>query len=181
MLDGEVDYENDGYVPTIRELIRTALDTGKSVRELEEDSGYLVKFQTFQELSNRPPKQFPKNPETIAGMAAALHCPEATVVLAYAKGLGIDVDTDSEFALRLPRGVDALDTDLQNALVAVIRAAVKQHRSSHGVEAAQEPGAPGEAGKDEKTLDEAKARARGSMKRSVDRARQSLDEDRKRQ
>ncbi|UAW08298.1 immunity repressor [Gordonia phage Whitney] len=153
MLDDQIEYENDGYVPTIRELIRTALDSGKSVRDLEADSGYRVKFQTFQELSNRAPKQFPKNPETVAGMAEALHCPEATIVLAYAKGLGIDVDTDSEFAMRLPRGVDLLDTDMQNALLSVVRTAIKQQRNLNALDQAPQSGTPSQTGQIEKTLD----------------------------
>lgn len=112
-------------VPTIRDLIRSALDEGKSVRDLAADSGDRVKFQTFQELANHPPKQFPKDPKTIAGMAGALRVSETTVVLAYAKGLGIGISTDSGFALRLPVGIDTVDPRMQDALIAVARAAVK--------------------------------------------------------
>lgn len=118
-------------VPTIGDLIREALDTGKSVRDLAADSGDVVKFQTFQELSNRDPKQFPKDPKTIAGMSRALGYPHATIVLAYAKGLGIPVETPSAFALRLPYGVDELDREMQTALVSVARAAVNQTGSDH--------------------------------------------------
>lgn len=65
MVDRRTARSDRSTVPTIRELIRTALDAGKSVRDLEADSGFRVKHQTFQELSNRAPKQFPKSPETI--------------------------------------------------------------------------------------------------------------------
>ncbi|WNM74451.1 immunity repressor [Gordonia phage BearBQ] len=180
MLDDQIESENDGYVPTIRELIRTALDSGKSVRDLEADSGYRVKFQTFQELSNRAPKQFPKSPETVAGMAEALHCPEATIVLAYAKGLGIDTDTDSEFAMRLPRGVDLLDTDMQNALLAVVRSAIKQQRTlNNALDQAAQQGTQGQAHKDEKTSDEDEvAAASAELAERVLRSASSLEEKR---
>lgn len=110
-------------MPTIRDLIRAELDRGKSVRDLEIDSGGVVKFQTFQELSNRPPRQFPKSVETIRGMARALRLDETAVVLAYAKGLGIDIRAGSTFALRLPPDVDRMPPQMQNALIAVVRAA----------------------------------------------------------
>lgn len=123
-------------VPTIRELIRAELDAGKSVRDLEADSGHRVKFQTFQELSNQPPRQFPKEVKTIQGMSAALHCTETAIVLAYAASLGIEVQ-GSDFALRLPPGVDALDSEMKSALVSVVRAATNQ-----GVRHATQPATP---------------------------------------
>jgi hypothetical protein len=116
-------------MPTIKDLIRAELDRGKSVRDLEADSDGAVKFQTFQELSSRPPKQFPKSVETIRGMARALRLDETTVVLAYAKGLGIDIHAGSVFALRLPPDVDQLDPQMQNALIAVARAAAQPSNS----------------------------------------------------
>jgi hypothetical protein len=112
-------------VPTIRELIRAALDAGKTVRQLEADSGDRVRFQTFQELSNNAPKQFPKQADTITGMAAALNISESTVVLAYATALGIPVETGSTFALRLPPGVDHLEPAMQDAILQVTRAALQ--------------------------------------------------------
>lgn len=119
---------NGSGVPTIRDLIRAELDAGKSVRDLEADSGHRVKYQTFQELSNQPPKQFPKEVKTVQGMAQALRCTETAVVLAYAASLGIEVQ-GSDFALRLPPGVDDLDHEMKSALVSVVRAATKQGAS----------------------------------------------------
>lgn len=116
-------------VPTIRDLIRSALDSGRSVRDLEQDSGYRVKFQTFQELANHAPRQFPKETKTITGMAQALNVTEAAVVLAYAKGLGISVDgINNTFALRLPAGIASVEPEMQNAIINMARAAVKQRR-----------------------------------------------------
>lgn len=112
-------------VPSIKELITAALDAGKTVRQLEADSGDRVRFQTFQELSKHPPKQFPKYASTIVGMAAALNVSESTVVLAYATGLGIPVSAGPMFALRLPPGVDTIEPAMQDAIIQVARAALQ--------------------------------------------------------
>lgn len=124
--DGRRDHSQ---VPSIRDLIREALDTGKTVRDLQADSGELVRFQTFQELSRHDPKQFPKDLKTFTGMSAALRVPETTVVLAYAKSIGVDISGASPFALRLPPGVDGLDPDVQDAVVRLIRALLRQPAS----------------------------------------------------
>jgi hypothetical protein len=123
-------HRDSSDVPTIKDLIRVELDRGKSLRDLEVDSGGRVRFQTFQDLSNHPPKQFPKTVDTIRGMAQALQVDETTVVLAYAKGLGVDVSAGSTFALRLPPTVDQLDPQMQNALIALVRAAGKTSADS---------------------------------------------------
>ena len=118
-------------VPTIRDLIRSALDEGRSFRDLEQDSGYRVKSQAFHDLVKHAPKQFPKETKTITGMAQALNISEAAVVLAYAKSLGVAVDgIGNTFALRLPADVATIEPDMQNALISMIRAAVKRARLS---------------------------------------------------
>ncbi len=119
-------------VSSIKDLICAELGAGRTVRQLEADSGDRVKFQTFQELSNNAPKQFPKDIKTIKGMAEALRVSETTVVLAYAKGLGIPVRADSSFALRLPPRVDHLDPGLQDAIIRLARAAVQAQEASTG-------------------------------------------------
>jgi hypothetical protein len=116
-------------VPTIKDLIRCALNEGRTLRDLEHDSGYQVRFQTFQKYANIPPSQFPKKPETIAGMAQALRVSVATVVLAYAESLGVPLETEpSTFMTRLPSDIDQIDPEMQNAVIAVTRAAVKLAR-----------------------------------------------------
>jgi hypothetical protein len=122
-------------MPTIMELIRGALDGGRTVRQLQADSGHRVKHQTFQELSKAPPDQFPRLAKTITGMSEALRVPEATIVLAYAKGLGWNVNIDSAFALRLPPGVDDLDPSMQDAIIHVARAALHSGAGGHPVAA----------------------------------------------
>lgn len=124
-MDVEPDHDHSFDVPTIKDLIRSALDSGKSVRELAEDSGQRVKFQTFQELSNHAPKQFPKDPKTITGMALALKVSETAIVLAFASSLGITVTTGSNLAMRLPADVDKLSPEMQDAIVNLTRAALK--------------------------------------------------------
>lgn len=153
MVDRRSAHRDSSDVPTIKDLIRAELDRGKSVRDLEVDSGGRVKFQTFQELSNRPPRQFPKALDTISGMAQALRVDETAVVLAYARGLGVDVKIGSMFALRLPPGVDELDPQMQSALIAVVRAAANPSvglrpasgRLADGTEWSDEPQRPGQS------------------------------------
>jgi hypothetical protein len=118
-------------VSTIKDLIRAALANGKTVRQLEADSGGRVRFQTFQELSNAAPKNFPRDVhDTITGMAIALGVPEATIVLAYAKSLGVPVSTGSAFAMRVPPGVDRLDPAVQDAALGLLRAVVRMEVTS---------------------------------------------------
>lgn len=137
-------------VSTIKDLIRAALDNGKTVRQLEADSGRRVRFQTFQELSNNAPKNFPRDiHDTITGMALALGVPETTVVLAYAKSLGIHITTGSPFALRIPAGVDRLDPAVQDSFLNLMRNVVR------AVETAAESTASGEAHKGEEVSDDA--------------------------
>jgi hypothetical protein len=108
-------------VPTIKDLVRHAIDGGKTVRALQADSGDRVRFQAFQELATTAPKGFPKETKTIEGIALALDISEMAVVLAYAQSLGIAVDTDSSFALRLPPGVDGIDGEIQDAIINLTR------------------------------------------------------------
>lgn len=127
MVDRLTNMANTETVLTIGDLIRGALHEGRSVRDLERDSEYRVKFQTFQELSNHPPRQFPKEVKTITGMAKALHVTETAVVLAYAQGLGVPIDgLNNTFALRLPAGVAAIEPEMQSAIINMARAAVKR-------------------------------------------------------
>lgn len=131
-------------VLTIKDLIRAALDNGKTVRQLEADSGGRVRFQAFQELSNNAPKNFPRDMETITGMAIALGVSETTVVLAYAQGLGVRVAAGSPFALRVPSGIDKLDQSVQESLLGLMRSIVRMETTAAGTS--------GQEIKDEETL-----------------------------
>lgn len=150
MLEDESDADQSFDVSTIRELILSALDGGQTVRKLAEASGRRVKFQTFQDLANHPPKQFPKDPKTITGMALALRVSETAIVLAYAKSLGITVTTGSNFSLRLPADVDRLSPEMQDAIINLTRAAMSaappnnaQNRRGLRLGARKNPGVDG--------------------------------------
>lgn len=113
-------------VPTIKQLVNSALDGGKTLRKLETASGGRVKYQTFQKYATgEQPKAFPES-ETIKGFADALEVTETAVVLAIAKSLGITIEAESGFAMQLPRGIDQLDDEMQRAILAVARAAVRR-------------------------------------------------------
>lgn len=132
---------------TIKDLIRAALDNGKTVRQLEADSGGRVRYQAFQELSNNAPKNFPRDiSNTITGMALALGVPETTIVLAYAAGLGVRVTAGSPFTLRVPAGVDQLDPSVQESLLTLMRSIVRMEAAPAGASPqarqAEEDGSP---------------------------------------
>lgn len=153
MVEEDQQVSHRSLVPTIRELIQRAVDDGKSYRALEESSGGRVKYQMFQKLATKPPLQFPKDRDTIEGIAAALEIPESTVVLAYARGIGLDVTTDSLLADLLPRGTEDLDIEMQNAIVAVVRAAIRMQRGQRNASAdsSTPPGTPSPTSQNEET------------------------------
>ncbi|MGV5046844.1 hypothetical protein [Rhodococcus pyridinivorans] len=128
-------------MPTIGELIAAQMDaTGRSYRELSKASGDRVKYQTFHELCTAPPKSWPKNVETIRGMAAALDVSETAVVLGYARSLGVEVQGESMLAQQLPASAGRLTPAQRNAIVSLIRAITTEgtHHGT-GTEEEQEP------------------------------------------
>ncbi|MBX4168093.1 hypothetical protein K3M35_05350 [Rhodococcus sp. DMU2021] len=114
--------------------------TGRSYRELSKASGDRVKYQTFHELCTAPPKSWPKNVETIRGMAAALDVSETAVVLGYARSLGVEVQGESMLAQQLPASAGRLTPAQRNAIVSLIRAITTEgtHHGA-GIEEEQEP------------------------------------------
>lgn len=132
------DYES---VPTISQLIADQMDvTGRSYRDLWRASGERVKHQTFQELRSAPPKSWPKNVETIRGMAEALDVSETAVVLAYARSLGVEVQAESMLAQQLPATTRQLGATERNAIVALIRAITTRGRDQDDQDEKQESG-----------------------------------------
>jgi hypothetical protein len=119
----------NGGVPTISELIeqrKTFL--GLSYREMSEKAdraGLHVKHQTIQALATERPKQWPKETETIRGLAEALDVPEQLVVLSFAQSFGLDVRLDrSRLASLLPSQAAALPGSVQDAIAMMVRALV---------------------------------------------------------
>ncbi|MHA7145479.1 hypothetical protein ACX80U_12250 [Arthrobacter sp. TmT3-37] len=116
---------------SISELLRHEKDaSGLSYRDLVErasKAGYSLKFQYLNELVTAGPKSWPKNPDTFRAIAAILRTSEKAVVLAYAASLGLDVaDPTSALASRLPAGTEKLSPSMQDALIAVVRAATEE-------------------------------------------------------
>ncbi len=142
MVERESNGFDDRSVPTISQLIAAQMDaTGRSFRDLWRASGERVKHQTFQELRSAPPKSWPKNVETIRGMAAALDVTETAIVMAYARSLGVDVAGESVLAQQLPASAAQLTPAQRNAIVQLIRSITTQEGTGHetGIEEVQEP------------------------------------------
>lgn len=119
----DVDGSDAGDVHTISELIRSQMAvTGRSFRELEKASGHRVKYQTFQGLASAHPKSWPKNVETIRGIAQALDVDEMSVVIGFAKSLGVNVSGASALVQQLPAGTESIPVRTRNALVSLIQA-----------------------------------------------------------
>lgn len=93
MVDRRRRSDNADAVPTISDLINQHRGD-RSYRDLAlraERAGFHIKFQTINDLAIAPPRQWPKNPETIAALAAAIDVNVQTVVLAFARSFGLDV------------------------------------------------------------------------------------------
>ena len=126
-------------MPTISELVeqrRRFLDL--SYRELAERSGragWHVNHQTIQALAVKEPREWPKKPETIKGLAEALDVPEHLVVLAFARSFGLDVKIErSRLASLLPSDASALPSRVQDSIALLVRALVdaKNEETSDG-------------------------------------------------
>lgn len=121
--------DDRGGVPTIQELIQAQRDTtGMSYRDMADRAaagGYRVKFQTIQELATTQPKGWPKYADTLRGLSVALDVTERTVVLAFARTFGLEVNAGASLLeVLLPAGTRDIDPGLQQAIAGVVRAAV---------------------------------------------------------
>lgn len=110
--------------PTIQELIQHRRDeTGWSLRAIAKATGDRVAHQTVSKLASGPPREWPKNVETITGLAAALNVPEDTIVLAFASAMGIPVRRQpSLLALQLPASADLLTAAERNHIIGLVQA-----------------------------------------------------------
>lgn len=113
-------------VPTISELVRGRLDqVGVSSYTLEDLSGAAgarVSRQQFDLLKDGDISTWPTQPEKIKGYAAALGVDERTVVLAFARQLGLDVEENqSALASMLPRTTERLTTAQSIAVADLVR------------------------------------------------------------
>lgn len=112
---------DSGGVPTIAQLVRQKLDTGMTLRQLEERSGGSVRYQTFGKISKGDVKGWPKSREVIEGTASALGVDAREVVLSYATQLEIDVSENRSLLVSmLPASTGALTIEQAQAVAGLI-------------------------------------------------------------
>jgi len=110
--------EDADAVPTIQDLIQRHRDrTGDSYRKIADRahaSGYPLKHQTLAELATSPPRQWPKNPDTIRALAVALGVSEGLVVIAFGRSFGLVVEQSRDaLAAELSPSADPLPADIE--------------------------------------------------------------------
>lgn len=109
-----------GSAVDIRELI-DATKGDRSYADLAKASGNKPTRQRWQQLHTQQPKGFPE-PESIQGIAAALHVTPLAVVHAFASSFGIAIKEQSRLVELLPPGVDRLaDDDVRQILALIAR------------------------------------------------------------
>ena len=119
-------------VPTIAELLLAYRDrTGASYREMARKVGDELTQARLHQLAHRPPLEFPKNGRTFVLLSELLEVPVATIVLAFAAGIGLDVRPGSGLMSQaLPPGVDELPGEDRDTVVAVARALLRARAES---------------------------------------------------
>lgn len=129
------DGDSDGSaVPTIAAMLTSYRDrTGHSYRDMARKVRDEMQGSRLQQLATSPPKAFPER-RTIELLSELLEVPTATVVLAFAAGLGIPVSqTGTMLERTLPPGTDALTAEDREAIRAVTRALVEaRNEIAHG-------------------------------------------------
>lgn len=106
----------------LAELIRTAKGD-RSYEQLARDCGGRPTAARLQQIATTIPlKNFP-DPPTIRGLASGLRVTQASVVLAAAESLGLDVRVSgSRLAGLLPAGAESLSDGQISAILAVVHA-----------------------------------------------------------
>lgn len=116
--------------PTITELVQAHRDrTGDSYATIAmraRPAGVELHIPYLQRVGVGDIKDFPKNPDTIVGLAHAMNLTPREVVLGYARQRGLDVGV-CRFADRLPAYVDEIPPAVQDALLALMRTMAREH------------------------------------------------------
>lgn len=103
----------------IAELIRIG-KADRSYEQLARDCGGQPTAARLQQIATKPVRTFP-DPPTIRGLSKGLRVTEATVVLAAAESLGLDVRRSaSRLVSLLPAGVDRLTDEQVDAVLSVV-------------------------------------------------------------
>lgn len=139
-------------VPTISELVRGRLDSGYNTSELQEltsspelPNEARVQRQQFELLADGRVSSYPREPEKIRGYAAALGVDERTVVLAFARQLGLHVeDNQSPLASMLPRDAERLTMPQAIAIADLVRVFTMPSTDGEGIPGLDLHGAPAE-------------------------------------
>jgi len=149
-------------VPKLSALVKRHMDrSGRSLREMEAASG--VRYQTYGEWLQDRVATFPR-PDTIKAFADMAGYSHATVVLAIAKSVGLDVDSAGSLATLLPPSAARLSDEQQDAILAVVRVMTTNYDAVI---------AQGDAG----TIVELKQRSEtGGQRQAMDQARSYLRE-----
>lgn len=114
-------------VLTITQLVQAHLDNGRTLRQLEADSGGVVAYTQFDKISKGQIRQWPRSAEAVNAMARALDVDARQIVLSYAAQFGIDVrEQRSTLASMLPSGTDRLSMRQARAFAALVKAVVEE-------------------------------------------------------
>lgn len=114
-------------VLTIAQLVQAHLDNGRTLRQLEDDSGGVVAYTQFDKISKGQITQWPRSSQAIEAMAHALDVDARQIVMSFAAQFGIDVrEQRSTLASMLPAGTDRLSTKQARAVAALVRAIVEE-------------------------------------------------------
>lgn len=125
--DGHID--DDSVLP-LNELVRRAIDGGRSVDGIAQAAGRDRKG-IYPMLKGKT-SAFPK-PESVKPLADALGVSTTTLLLAYAKSLGIPVSVAAPtLAALLPPGVETLGAKQVDAILSVVRAMIDPAEDSGG-------------------------------------------------
>lgn len=137
------DPDDPEAVPTIAELIQRHRDaTGDSYRAMAErahQQGITLKHQTLADLATKPPKGWPKNPETITGIALALRTTERAIVVAFARSFGLDMTAERELFTNTLYGATGnelrlMPRDVQAQVRELVQEAVETYLDERGGE-----------------------------------------------
>lgn len=118
-------------VPDIAALLIAYRDrTGQSYDDMERRTGDVIKSARLHNMVREPQRNFPE-PRTLEALASLLQLPVATVVLAFARTLGLPVtDRSTRLAQSLPPGTDELTDEDRDAILAVTRQLIQARRAA---------------------------------------------------
>lgn len=133
------DDQDDG--PDLAALIRAHQErTGESFRAMARRSGDRVHHQSLQGWATGAPRGFPKKQDTFAALADVLETDVTTVLLAFARSLGLDVRAAGPEESRvLPPTAAGLTERQREVLLSVLDVMVRSDADESAGEAGRPP------------------------------------------